>query len=112
MTCIRCQHSAVKRFGTYGKARIQRFRCTSCNATFTAPRQKPLGQHRLDEAKAVQVVTMLCEGMSVRAISRVTGVHKRTILSLLLTAGEKSRRAFDARIHNVRPRPYQFPTRK
>jgi transposase-like protein len=104
MTCIRCNQGTAKRFGTYGKLRIERFRCKSCNATFSAPRQKPLGRHTPDETKAVQVVTMLCEEMSVRAICRVAGVHKRTILSLLLTAVEKSRRAFDSRIRNVRVR--------
>lgn len=104
MTCIRCNHGTAKRFGTYGRLRTQRFRCKSCNATFTTPRQKPLGKHTLDEAKAVQVVTMLCEGMSVRAISRITGVHKRTILSLLLTAGEKAQRVFDAHVQHIRPR--------
>lgn len=104
MTCTRCNHSSIKRFGTYGKARIQRFRCKSCNATFTAPRQKPLGAHTIDPIKATQVVTLLCEGMSVRAISRVTGVHKRTILSLLLTAGDKARNLFNGHVRNVRPR--------
>lgn len=39
-----------------------------------------------------------------RAISRVTGVHKRTILSLLLTAAERSRKAFDSRVRDIRPR--------
>jgi transposase-like protein/IS1 family transposase len=104
MTCIKCQHGTAKRFGTYGPRHIQRYRCNSCRATFTESRPKSLGRHTLDAGKAVQVVTMLCEGMSVRAISRVTGVHKRTILSLLLTVGEKSRRMFDTRIRNVRPR--------
>jgi IS1 family transposase len=42
--------------------------------------------------------------MSIRAISRVTGVHKRTILSLLLTAAERSRKAFDTRVRDIRPR--------
>jgi len=45
----------------------------------------------------------MTEGMSVRAISRVTGIHKTTILSLLKTVGEKCARLFDAKIRNVRP---------
>ena len=35
MTCIRCQHGTAKKFGTYGKAHIQRFRCDTCRATFS-----------------------------------------------------------------------------
>ncbi len=41
--------------------------------------------------------------MSVRAVSRVTGVHKSTILSLLLTIGEKCRNLFDKRVRGIRP---------
>ena len=32
--------------GYYGKRRIQRYRCTSCRATFTEPQNKPLGTKR------------------------------------------------------------------
>jgi len=104
MTCLRCQHRTAKRFGTYGKLRIQRYRCNSCRATFTQPRRKPLGRHSIELSKAVQVVTLLTEGMSVRAISRITGVHKTTILSLLQTVGAKCQRIFDRTVRNLRPR--------
>jgi transposase-like protein/IS1 family transposase len=104
MTCLRCQHGIAKRFGTYGRLRIQRYRCNSCRATFTEPRQKPLGRHSIELSKAVQVVTLLTEGMGIRAISRVTGVHKTTILALLATVGEKCERVFDRTVRNVRPR--------
>jgi IS1 family transposase len=42
--------------------------------------------------------------MSVRAVSRVTGIHKTTILSLLKTVGAKCARLFDAKVQNIRPR--------
>jgi transposase-like protein/IS1 family transposase len=104
MTCLRCQHGIANRFGTYGRLRIQRFRCTTCHATFTAPRKRPLGRHYTDAATATQIVTLLVEGMSVRAVSRITGVHQGTILSLLLTVGKNSRKLFDERVRNIRPR--------
>jgi IS1 family transposase len=44
----------------------------------------------------------MMEGTSIRAIERLTGVHKSTILALLLTAGEKCQRLFDERIRNIR----------
>jgi transposase-like protein len=85
MTCIRCKHEEAKRFGTYGRQKIQRYRCPACKATFSEPRHKPLGRHYISTEKATQIVTLLLEGMSVRAVSRVTGTHQATILSLLLT---------------------------
>jgi IS1 family transposase/transposase-like protein len=101
MTCKRCQHQACKRFGTYGKRRIQRWRCNSCKATF-AESHSTLGTHYTDPARATQALSMMLEGMSVRAISRITGLHKSTILSLMLTAAENARYAMEA-IRNLRP---------
>jgi transposase-like protein len=104
MTCIRCQHGTAKRFGTYGKLRIQRFRCKSYKATFTEPRQELLGRHYIQTEKAAQIDSLIMDGMSVRAVSRFTGVHQGTILSLLLTVGNKCRNLFDRRARDIRPR--------
>jgi len=41
---------------------------------------------------------VMTEGMSIRAISRVTDIHKTTILSLLKTVGDKCARLFDAKV--------------
>jgi IS1 family transposase len=43
----------------------------------------------LPEDKAVAVLNLLVEGMSIRSIERVTGTNRNTILSLLETVGEK-----------------------
>jgi transposase-like protein/IS1 family transposase len=107
MTCIRCQHSEARRFGFYGRNKIQRFRCPSCKATFSAPRQRPYGRHYISTESATQIVTPLLEGISLRAISHITGVHKNTIGSLLLTVGRKSRTLFDAKVRNIHPRLVQ-----
>lgn len=103
MTCIKCQHSEAKRFG-FTRNRIQRFRCPACNSTFTAPRPKPLGRHYIPTDKAAEIVSLLMEGMSIRSISRITGAHQGTILSLLLTVGQKSRTLFDAKVRSIHPR--------
>jgi hypothetical protein len=50
---------------------------------------------------------MMLEGMSIRAISRLTGLHKHTILSLMKTAAASARRVMDTRIRNVRTRYIQ-----
>lgn len=102
MTCRKCEHGTARRFG-FTKARTPRYRCRNCGATFTEAVQKPLGGHTTSLDKAVQVFTLLTEGMSVRAVSRVTGIHKTTILSLLLTVGAKCARLLDSSIRNVRP---------
>jgi transposase-like protein/IS1 family transposase len=102
MTCLRCKHKVVKRFGFYGKRRVQRYRCHVCGATFSHSQAKPLGDHRIDMSKAVEVLKLMMEGVSIRAIDRLTGVSKSTILALLQTAGEQCRRVFDERIRDVR----------
>jgi IS1 family transposase len=58
--------------------------------------------------KAERIVSLLVEGMSVRAASRITGTDKNTILSLLLTVGDKCRRVFDAQVRSVKPRYVQL----
>lgn len=103
MTCIKCQHGQTKKFGRCGRQRIQRYRCTFCNATFVEPRQKPLDRHTIPMDKAGQVLTLMLEGMSVRAISRCTGVDKNTILSVMLTAGRKAQAVADVRLRDLKP---------
>lgn len=106
MTCLRCQHGTAVKAGTTN-ANTPRFRCNDCGARFTLPKVNPLGRHttRLDDAE--RVLTLLTEGMSIRAISRVTGVHKTTILSLLLTLGAKCATLFDERVVGLTPRYVQ-----
>jgi transposase-like protein len=99
---MKCQHTSVKKFGRYGRRQIQRYRCTSCSATFSDPQPKPLGTHTTDIEKAAQIVSMLVEGVSVRSASRVTGADKNTILSLLVTVGQKCQQIFDQRVRGLK----------
>ena len=103
MTCRKCEHGIAKKFGKTA-AGTGRYRCKACGATFTDAQPKPLGAHTTSLDDAVRVFELMTEGVSVRAISRLTGVHKTTILSLLLTVGLKCARLFDAKVRNVRPR--------
>jgi transposase-like protein/IS1 family transposase len=102
MTCRKCEHGTAKRFGKTA-AGTGRYRCRHCGATFTEPKQNPLGTHTTKLDDAARVFTLLTEGMSVRAISRVTGIHKTTILGLLETVGEKCERVLESRLVDVRP---------
>ena len=103
MTCLKCQHGTAVKAGTTN-AHTPRFRCHDCGARFTLPRQRPLGAHTTSLDDAVRVFTLLAEGMSIRAVARVTGIHKTTILSLLVTIGEQCADLFDAKVRNIRPR--------
>jgi len=42
--------------------------------------------------------------MSIRAASRITGIHKNTILSLILTVGESCQKVLDSKMTNLSPR--------
>ena len=55
----------------------------------------------LDVARRTQVVTLLVEGMSVRATSRATGVAKGTILKLLAQLGAACRDFHDANVRGL-----------
>ncbi len=88
MTCKRCNHAARK-FGRYGKRQVQRYRCTTCKITFSEYEPK-LGNHYTAPEVAAKALAMMLEGMSVRAISRLTGLHKHTILALMNTASERA----------------------
>ena len=57
--------------------------------------------------KAVEVLSLMMEGVSIRAIERLTGIYKSTILALLLTAGDKCAKVFDERIRKCRPNVVQ-----
>ena len=107
MTCRKCEHGTAKRFGKTA-AGTGRYRCKACGATFTEPKPAPpLGAHTTSLDDAAKVFTLMTEGMSVRAISRVTGIHKTTILGLLETVGAKCARLFEAKVQHVHSRRVQ-----
>src|SRR5215510_5853353 len=105
MTCRKCQHSTVKKFGR--RNNVQRYRCNSCSAVFT-DQQPRMGHHYIRNDQAEKALILMLEGMSIRAISRITGLHRDTILALMVTASEKAQRVFDAQVRNVRPRFVQL----
>jgi transposase-like protein/IS1 family transposase len=99
VTCHNC-NSLCKRFGKHRNG-LQRFRCDQCAKTFTEEHTRPLDEMRLPLDKAVSILQLLLEGMSVRSIERVTEVHRDTILRLLVLAGERCQRLMDEKIKNV-----------
>lgn len=78
---------------------MQRYRCTRCGKTFSE--EQPLEGVRIEQSKAAQIVHLLCEGVGVRAGSRLANVDQSTVLNVLAAAGEHCARLLDSKIVNV-----------
>lgn len=109
MTCHNCS-AICKKFGKFGPQRIQRYRCNQCKKTFSEEHEKaprvarpegPLGKMRISMDKAEMCLKLMLEGMSVRSIQRVTGLHQETILDLLVLAGERCEKLMTERIKGI-----------
>ena len=47
--------------------------------------------NRLSTEERAQILHLLCEGQSIRAVTRFTGASKNTVSKLLIDAGEAAR---------------------
>lgn len=98
MSCKACQHPC-KKFGRHPNG-TQRYRCTKCKKTYTEGYGQ-LEEMRIPFEKAIRILAMLVEGISVRSIERLTGTHRDTVLRLLVLAGEKCEKLMGKLIVNV-----------
>ncbi len=57
--------------------------------------------NRLSTKDRAQIIGMMCEGMAIRAISRLTGASKNTIVKLLKDAGEACLAYQDRAFHDL-----------
>jgi transposase-like protein/IS1 family transposase len=99
MICPDCQ-AACKRFGKHRNG-LQRFRCASCGKTYTEEHKRPLGGMNIPDEKAVLALQLLIEGTSIRSTERITGLHRDTILKLLIRAGENCEKILGRLLVNV-----------
>jgi IS1 family transposase len=60
-----------------------------------------MGMNKLPHAKRVQILAMLCEGSSMRSISRVADVSINTVTKLLVDAGSAALAIHDETVRNV-----------
>lgn len=60
-----------------------------------------MGMNKLALAKRVQILAMLCEGSSMRSISRIADVSINTVTKLLVDAGETCLAMHDELVRNV-----------
>src|SRR5258706_608734 len=99
MNCPTCNAQA-QRYGTDRRGQ-QRFHCLTCNTSFIQRQPRPLGRMILAEDKALMCVNLLVEGNSIRSTERITGVHRDTILDLLVTVGDRCEHLLQDRIRSL-----------
>lgn len=87
MHCPTCQLEC-QRFGT-NRNGSQRFRCPQCKKTYSVKLEDRVQDSTIPLAKIEKVLQLLLEGCSVRAAERISGLHRDTILKLLVVAGQK-----------------------
>jgi transposase-like protein/IS1 family transposase len=99
MSCPKC-NTECQRFGKHRNG-LRRFRCPECGKTYTETHQKPLGNMTVPMDKALLALQLLIEDTSVRSAERITGLHRDTILRVLVAAGEKCEKLMGRLIVNV-----------
>ena len=105
MVCHRCQINAFK-FGFHKG--FQRYRCRQCRKTFSDIPTRPLDLLRVEPEKAFQVVSLLCEGVGIRAAERLTGLNRRTVLNVLRVAGQKCKSLLDEKLRGLKVEQVQI----
>lgn len=101
MTCHSCRVEAVK--AGKGRNNLQRYKCQQCGKRFTEPHQKPFGADvRLPRETVIRILHCLVEGTSVRATARLCGVEPRTVLAVLILAGENCERIMAKKVRGVK----------
>lgn len=109
MTCIRCQHTVCVKAGSFGKRRIQRWKCTSCKNRFSEPHEKLTRDAMVSRPDlAMRAIQCLLEGCSIRSTERLTGLNRNTIMRLLLLTGEHCARVMDAKIRRLHARYFEI----
>lgn len=106
MTChnsrIECKRNGKHRNG------LQRYRCGQCNKTFTEPHERPFESMYTSADKGLLALQLLLEGSSIRSTERITGLHRDTIMRLLVFAGQRCEALLGRMIVNVPVRDVQL----
>jgi transposase-like protein/IS1 family transposase len=100
VTCHNCRLEMTK----HGKRRdgTPRYRCAQCGKTFSEPkRYGVIGHKQVDEDRALLALTLIVEGNSIRSAARITGLEKRTIIRLVVDAGQRCEALLATKIRNV-----------
>lgn len=87
--CKTCAGLSIKKFGLYKNRNglVQRYWCYDCRKTFSHSNNNGM---RVKRDKIRWVLKLLCESSGIRAISRMTRLHQKTILKIHEVAGKIS----------------------
>ncbi|KYK34461.1 MAG: hypothetical protein AYK19_12035 [Theionarchaea archaeon DG-70-1] len=98
----------------YGKRRVrnivkyghdkngrQRFKCTTCGSVYVETKNTIFYNRKLPEEKIILICKLLVEKNGFRAISRITGVHRDTITSIIEDIALHSREVTEFLINDV-----------
>ena len=101
-TCPACQSETAKKHGHTSDGRA-RHRCGDCRRVWVGEQLPKASRRarRLPDQQAAAILGLLCEGASIRAIQRLTGVEQRTVLRLLVDLGEGCERLLSETISGV-----------
>src|SRR5277367_4765121 len=83
---------------------MQRFRCMSCGKTYSERKEQAnvfQTKQAVDDSKALLALQLLVEGNSIRSTERITKLHRDTIMSLLVKAGERCQTLLANVVRNV-----------
>lgn len=87
MLCEKCGTVARKHCKDFDGN--QRYHCVGCVWTFVDRSSLPSWARQTGIDNAEHCLRLVLEGVSVRAVERITGVHRDTIISLVVTVGEQ-----------------------
>ncbi len=99
MIASNCSHTETQKYGKT-KSGAARLRCKLCGKTFTESTNL-LGGMRIGLDRAEQLIGMLCEGMSVSAVARLTDTDPHTIIDLMMMVGERCEAYMQENIRGV-----------
>ncbi|HEV3339809.1 MAG TPA: hypothetical protein VG125_05615, partial [Pirellulales bacterium] len=107
MMMVACAHASFQKYGKTAKGE-QRYRCNNCGHVWFDAAPKPLGRMNVPVDEAKMALRLLVEGSSIRSTARVMGMHKKTVLKLLVYFGDASRRFLDRRMRGLTLDHLQF----
>jgi len=79
----------------YGPHQRRLLYCRTCKDRFSERKGTPLFDARLPQAKVVEVLQHVAEGVGVRQTSRLVGVSKDTVVRYSLRAGAHAQQLHD-----------------
>lgn len=81
--------------------------CKGCKKSFGIIPPRPLGAMRISPEQATLCLSLLTEGSSIRSTERITGVHRDTVMRLLVVVGTKAETVLNTLVRGVEVKDVQ-----